>query len=378
MPNVQTLIRNDLLRNDIDLMRFSESLSRDINRLLTDTQNELIKELSVNNPANIKMTKWRTERLTKLQRKIDQIVATGTRKMNSVTNSNLKKLARTQQIHTVSNLNRAVGVDIFNVNFSNEMLASIVNNTMIEGGLVKDWYEDKISKDVAFRTGNVMREVTRLNQIGLLKGESVGEMVRRIRGTTTQPGVMDITRKQVKALVRTSTMTVANETRQSIYNANKDLLNGYQALATLDKRTTPICRALDGKEFTLDFEPIGHSQSINGPPPWHWQCRSTMLPIVKSYSELAGKDSKLSKTQINKLEKLNPLQRASMGGEVSAAMNYNQWLLTQLESVQIDVLGKTRWGLWKQNKLTMTDLVHQNGRPLTVKELQTKWDKPKE
>jgi hypothetical protein len=53
-------------------------------------------------------------------------------------------------------------------------------------------------------------------------------------------------------------------------------------------------------------------------------------------------------------------------------MNYEDWLRTQDEETQKEVLGPARWELWKGGKLSMTDMVHQNGRALTLGELRSK------
>jgi len=127
------------------------------------------------------------------------------------------------------------------------------------------------------------------------------------------------------------------------------------------------------------LKPVGHKIPWPGKPPYHWQCRTTLVPWLKSFSELAGPSSKLPKDKIKKLESLNPGQRASLtygekglgvGKRVSGEMTYNDWLLTQPESIQVDVLGPHRHKLWKEHKLGMEDLVHQNGRPLTIAELE--------
>ncbi|HQM30601.1 MAG TPA: NUDIX hydrolase [Syntrophales bacterium] len=64
--------------------------------------------------------------------------------------------------------------------------------------------------------------------------------------------------------------------------------------------------------------------------------------------------------------------RASMTGQVPAVLNYNEWLKTMPESVQIEALGQPRWELWKGGKITMADMVHQDGRPLSIAELEKK------
>ena len=137
-----------------------------------------------------------------------------------------------------------------------------------------------------------------------------------------------------------------------------------------------ICRSLDGLEFTLDYKPVGHDQSFMGGPPYHWRCRTTIGIITKSWAELSGPKSKMSNRKIREIERnTTPVQRGAMGGKVKGDMTYNAWLKTQSAKVQVDVLGKTKRELWLQDKLTMQDMVNQYGRPLTIKQLETKYGK---
>jgi len=53
-------------------------------------------------------------------------------------------------------------------------------------------------------------------------------------------------------------------------------------------------------------------------------------------------------------------------------MNYNEWLLSQPISLQQEILGPGKWKLWSENKLTVSDLVDNSGKPFTIKELSEK------
>ncbi len=98
--------------------------------------------------------------------------------------------------------------------------------------------------------------------------------------------------------------------------------------------------------------------------------------------DLAGPGSQLSPAKIRKLEKMSDAKRAAMtydegligiGKPVSARMTYNDWLKTQSKVVQTDALGPKRYKLWKDNKLSMSDMVSQAGRPLSVKDLEDRY-----
>ena len=62
-----------------------------------------------------------------------------------------------------------------------------------------------------------------------------------------------------------------------------------------------------------------------------------------------------------------------MGGPVAGDMSYEKWLKGQPEEVQKDVLGPTRQKLFASGTIkALSDLIHQNGRPLTLEQLEKK------
>lgn len=71
------------------------------------------------------------------------------------------------------------------------------------------------------------------------------------------------------------TETTRLETTYTKYASNKEGINKYQFLATLDNRTSQICQKLDLKIFNYNELVIG----INCPP-MHPRCRSTIAPYT--------------------------------------------------------------------------------------------------
>lgn len=362
-------IADSIIHNTITLDRFAEGTKNKIVTILTSAQNEIAGSIAAIDPAAPALTKWREERYKKLNQKISEILDTSYSDIKKESKADLKGMINPVAGKMVSDFNAAIGVNIFDVALTPELLGSIVNNTMINGKIIGDWW-DKQNQDTKDKLQAQMNLARQQIEVGLVKGDSIGELVGRIRGTKLTPGVLSVSKREAEVLVRTSVHQVAQSARMEIYKQNEDILDGYEVIATLDKRTTPLCRGLDRKRYTLDFKPIGHSYSYPvGGPPFHWNCRSTLIPITKSYRELAEGTS-LSKKKKDLLAEVPIGLRASMGGPVPGRMDYNEWLKTQPESVQKDVLGITRQQLWKDNKLTMADLIHQNGRQLTLAELK--------
>jgi len=107
---------------------------------------------------------------------------------------------------------------------------------------------------------------------------------------------------------------------------------------------------------------------------WSGNCRSLLLPILKSREELL--DSSISKDLRESLEEQTPSKRAAMNGQVPGNTTYDGWLKKQSVEMQREILGKKKYEIWKKKGLSMADLVDQTGNPLTIKELISKWGEP--
>lgn len=95
-------------------------------------------------------------------------------------------------------------------------------------------------------------------------------------------------------------------------------------------------------------------------------CRTTLIPIVKSIDEILGTkgvDKKLAKG-------ISKSTQASMDGQVAGTLNYEDWLKTKPEAFQKEVLGQGKFDLWKAGKIGLRDLIDQRGRPVSLKELR--------
>ena len=215
---------------------------------------------------------------------------------------------------------------------------------------------------------------------GLLTGESTDKLARRLKGRLRfgQPGsarqiaqaggeVTAVANHQVMALVRTSVNQVANSSSQQTYEANQSVTSRYRYIATLDSRTSPICRALDGQEFDYGKGPV---------PPQHFNCRSTTVPLI-DYERLG-----IPRPTSNRLRRpnttLGPL-RSSAKGTVPDGQTYGEWLALQPSETQKDVLGASKVPYFNRlvKKYGPTDairkFVSQDGSELTLEQLRRRY-----
>jgi len=203
--------------------------------------------------------------------------------------------------------------------------------------------------------------------VGRVRGTTAGKFLNVTQGGVRKRvreykgGILDVSKREAETLVRTSVQTVSNAVLASVYEENRDLLRGLKAMATLDTRTTPICIARDGAVWDMDGKALAESpnqEDFPGPPPWHFNCRTVLLPIVKHFRDLEGK-----------ILELPPGTRASIDGQVPDTLTFSGWLKTQSEARQNKALGKARADLWRSGKIKLSQLIDNTGRTLTVSEL---------
>ena len=86
------------------------------------------------------------------------------------------------------------------------------------------------------------------------------------------------------------------------------------------------------------------------------------MPIFKSWREL-GLD----------IDETDTATRASMYGYLSQDTTFEKWFETKSPKFQEQYLGRGRYQLYKDGKITFNDLVDGKGNELTLKELRDKF-----
>ena len=95
-------------------------------------------------------------------------------------------------------------------------------------------------------------------------------------------------------------------------------------------------------------------------------CRTTLVPILRSWRELGVRSPRVRR-------EAPPGTQSSLNGQVSAELNYDQWLRKQPKSVQIEALGRTKRDLWARGEIkNLSELTDQTGRSLTLVELRAR------
>ena len=371
MTNTATKIADLLTRHDVDLMRVEAGLRRKIIGLLRGLEQDVVSKLQRSNPSAPAHTSFKLRRLDVLMAATKDSYNKVYGTVGKTLKEQLVDLAEAESVNTVNTVNKVLQVNVMDASLDKRTLKALVDGALIEGAPSKHWWaEQKRSQRTAFE--RAMRE-------GVIAGEPLGTLVQRVRGTRAaqfKNGIFSTTRRQAEALVRSSVQAVANETRNKTYAENSDVVKGKQWLSTLDTRTSDICKALDGQAWDLEGKRLsGTTHDFVQPPPAHWNCRSTLVPVLKSWDELSG--TKSSKIRgILKSKKPGRRTRSEMDGKkVSNTISYEKWLRNKDKrnpEMVMDILGPTKYKLWKEGKLSFRDLIDQSWNPLTVAELRDK------
>lgn len=234
-----------------------------------------------------------------------------------------------------------------------EVLASLADKVLIEGAPTAAWW-DRQAEETTFKFAAQVRQ-------GVINGEANERIVARIVGRAAEPGIMDIARRNARALVHSSVMAAANDARLATFRKNARLIAGVRWLATLDGHTCKRCAALDGQAWGLDGNRLKGTTVDFQSPPIHWNDRCVLSPVPKSFRDLG----------INADEPAIG-ERASSNGPVHGATTFNDFLKRQSPEFVERVLGKERAALFLAGKITVRDLVSGTGRELSLDELRTK------
>lgn len=369
MPAIAALLADRFIGHHVDLLRLAESERETVFRMLGQLQSELLQQMD----AQIPLPGFETVSYRKSQalfRLTDKLIQQKYGRIAREHQSMLIDLVEYEADRTRQVVNRQVGVAMLSVGVPESVLKALVNDDLVEGRPAKEWWRQQ-SDTLRGRFQHTIRQ-------GIFAGETLDQLKQRVRGTKArqfQDGIMAITSRNAEALIRTSVQSVANAARHATFKANEDVMAGFQALVTLDTRTSEICMARSGYAWDLDGRPLNEEtkEAFPGPPPWHFNCRTVLVPVLKSWAQLqreAQQDEALGKKLDNIEAKIGKGTQASMDGQVSADLTYEQWLETKSEDVQIEVLGRGRWQLWRRGLITLADLLDQRGRAVTLDALQ--------
>lgn len=135
------------------------------------------------------------------------------------------------------------------------------------------WSGSNYSSKVWDKTYNFTQKLDKVITTGLIQGKSIDQLVFDLRNTITAKKGKASQTYYYERLVRTECSYIAEQATMKSYEKNS--IEQYEYVATLDTRTSDKCIKLDGIIFEVTKAVIG----VNYPPA-HSFCRSTTVPHI--------------------------------------------------------------------------------------------------
>jgi SPP1 gp7 family putative phage head morphogenesis protein len=361
--NISDRLASELMSHSIDLGRFESHEREVLLRIFRDLETEIVEQLTRIDPTAPTLSTYQRQRAEKLLSVVRQPLRENYTQMARTEAKDLKQLA-IQEAALMQTLGAEVVVDgLFSVGVPTATLRAMVDDLVIQGKPLRRWWSTQAQTTLT-RYGDTVRA-------GVLKGDSINEMVRALRGTRERhftDGVFGQSRRAITTLVRTSVQSVANEARLATFKANADVLKGTEWLTALDAVVCPICRPYSEQAWTLEGKRLpGTERAFPGPPPLHPNCRCHLLPVIRPVASLAKAKGTRFEAAV---QALDPEKKAALDGRLAEDVSMSTWLKTQPAAVQRKLLGPEPWKRWQQGKLTLREMVSTaTGEPLTLAEL---------
>ena len=411
----------EFYRNAIDLNRFSNSVSK---KLVTSYNNVMLKAVrqleQIERQPLSKQPAYKTARLRALIKQTKQSLNSWANGSVDDLITELEGVAKVQAGFIEGQLKKSIpkgmaekihdqiGYSVRSVAVSPSFAKSVVSTdpTAINLAVLKSELAGtkapqgtfkltaKEGQTITLPNGNTVKksflgiaqaEAKRLNQVvrsGLLSGETTTDIVKELVGNLRKDQKGSLSQllaqggaatksanNQVMTIVRTTVNQVTNTASQTVYKANPDVTEEYRYIATLDSRTSPVCRDLDGQIFKYNQGPV---------PPQHFGCRSTTVAVV-NYKKYGFTPPPAGK-------------RASVGGPVPANTTYGKWLYGERAKgskfkagkEQIAALGEQKAKYFNRlsNKYgpdqALKKLIREDNTEVSLAQLQKRYGKPED
>ena len=367
---------DETVRRRLYVLRYAEMAAATVARLLDEAEKELVGKIADalsrgTNPA----------RLEALLRSVNEQRDIAYEQVATRAMADLEGLARAETNWERSLLSAVAPVDLLLAEVAIEALRAAIN-TPISGLKLERWLDGIKAAE--------LQKIEQAIRLGVAQGETIDQMVARIRGTRAahyQNGVLSISRRNAEALVRTAVNHVSNQARELVWHDAGDLILALRWTATLDGRTSDICRARDGRFAAPEGrelpEGLAKLEPQGARPPAHFNCRSVMVALLNGVA-LAGVRPYIAddRTQRDRQAAFRAEARQRgvpvatvrqewanrVVGQVPAETTYDQWLRRQSAEFQDDVLGPARGRLFRGG-MTLDRFVDHTGRRVTLDEL---------
>lgn len=349
----------------VDLSGYDDELTASVAAILEQLEADVVAALRAIDPASPGALTYRQARLERLLEQTRAMVEQAYGRAIDATHAGLERVGQAEFDFVQSSISAALEpladiVDIATVTVSPEILSRLARESLIDlgeesgAGAVGNWFR---SQAVAVQDG-----IATQLRLGVLHGEGMQEMVRRIAGGGAYDGVLPGARGWADVLVRTGVTEIVDSTHIRVFQENRQTLRGMYQITFLDGRNTDICIAYAGKGWVFgkgeEMIPVGHSLPFNNGCPRHARCRSTTAPWVKSWEEMGIAE-----------DELPAALRNQFSGKIPARIDGQSQFEKATEASQNAMVGKGRAQLIRDGRIKVDDLVDSKGRNRSLRDI---------
>lgn len=268
----------------------------------------------------------RIERLERLQGQIDLVMNQVYRQERKLSAAHYVDLAEDVYNHAAFDIQQRTGMGFPVTHISQNQIDKVVNSK---------WSGKNYSSRIWGNTQALAQDLKEELLMDLVSGRTereTAEILSKKFGASAS---------KARRLVRTESCYISNQMEMQSYKECG--IEKYQYLATLDLRTSEVCRALDGKIFLVSEQQVGKNC-----PPMHPWCRSTTIAYI-SADVMAGmkrraRDPETGKTYL-----------------VPASMTYPEWYEKYVEKSSNPAIIRVEKTTLTAESNTVTEVIGKKG-----------------
>ena len=246
--------------------RFATSLNNETLSMLNDLAKYL--RTRINSEGTRIATQKRLEKLlADVNKKTEQVYSD----IEELYLKQFKELSVDEADFVAASMQSVVVADVVVESVSNQRIWNAITKNPLSLGNDNGYVNfAKMIEDL----GDNAAKVASMISGGYAQGLTNQEIVQGLIGSRANgysDGIVDKSRREANAIVRTALNHVTTEARNEVYKQNSDIVYGYRIVATIDTRTSATCRGYDQMV-------IRYSDKFKPMPPFHYNCRTSTLP----------------------------------------------------------------------------------------------------
>lgn len=260
-------LQESAIAHAVDLRAYSDSAVRQMLTILNRSEASLVLQLRAV-LDRMSPDSFTVQRLESQLGTVRQTIAASYERLSGQMSLEMEDFARYETAWQATTMEAALPAVINVATVAPAQVYAAAMARPFQGALLSQWITT-LDTDTATR---VRRSIVQ----GFSESKTTDQIIRDIRGTKARgykDGVLEISRREAEAVVRTALSHTAAVAGEQFETRNADIIKQVRWLSTLDTRTSPPCRLRDGLLYEAGtHKPVGHSYPWGaGPGQFHWR-----------------------------------------------------------------------------------------------------------